>query len=291
MRHPKTVKGSRTLTSWNSPTNAAFFMIEQNIRNLVNTAEITRIEEAEQTGSDGPAGYASATPLVCVLDGYNEIIPSVAIPKMPYFRPQAGKAAIIMDPQPGDKALAVFAKHDSSNVVSGKNATVQPGSFRIYDMADGFLLNGFLGETPEIWLRLDPVSGDISLSTKSADVDISCRESGDIEIRTGSGNVNVIATDKIRIAAPDIVLDGNVRVTGNHSVEGRSHGRNGGPAVFSTGIVNESGGIANSGGITNAGGVSNSGGAVSSNGVTLETHTHTGVLPGGGNTGSPNTGS
>jgi len=284
MRHETIVKGSRTLTSWNSPTNAAFFMIEQNIRSLVNTADITRIEEAEQTGSEGPAGYAKATPLVRMIDGFNVTIPSTRLPKMPFFRPQAGKAAIIMDPQPGDKALAVFAKHDSSNVKSGNNETVHPGSFRAYDMADGFLLNGFLGETPEIWLRLDPVSGDISLSTKAANVDVSCRESGDIEIRTGSGNVSVIATDRIRLAAPDIVLDGNVRVTGNHSVEGRSQGRGGGPAVFSTGIVNESGGI------VNAGGVSNSGGAVSSNGVTLETHTHTGVLPGGGDTGGPNSG-
>jgi phage baseplate assembly protein gpV len=280
----KPVKGTKKLTTANTPTNAASFLIEQAINAKVSTAEVVSIDGADQAGTDGPAGYAAATPLVCPVDGFNEALPPTSIPKMPFFRPQAGKAAIVMDPQPGDKAILVAMKRDSSGVASGKGDPVQPGSFRTFDQADGYLINGFLGEAPEIWLHLNPVSGDISLSTKAAHVEISCRESGDIEIKTAAGSIVITATDTVTVKAPGIILDGDVRITGNLTVEGKSHGRGGGPAVFSNGIVNESGGFANTGGINNTGG------ATTSNNVTVETHTHTGVQPGGGDTGSPNEG-
>lgn len=280
----KPVKGTKTLTSANTMANAVSFLVDQAIKNTVNTAEVVSIGSADQTGTDGAAGYAAVTPLVCQTDGFDNTLPPASIPKLPFFRPQAGKAAIVMDPQPGDKAILVAMQRDSSGVVTGKNAPVPPASFRSFDLADGYLINGFLGEAPEIWLHLNPVTGDISLSTKAADIDISCRESGDIEIRTGAGNITVTATDTGTVAAPRIVLDGDVRVTGNLTVEGRSQGPGGGPAVFSNGIVNESGGFTNAGGITNTGGVT------TSNSVTVETHTHTGVQPGGGDTGSPNRG-
>ena len=267
----KPVKGTKKLTTANTHTNATAFLIEQMIRDTVNTAEVVSIDGADQSGTDGAAGYAAATPLVCQTDGFDNTLPPASIPKMPFFRPQAGKAAIVMDPQPGDKAILVAMKRDSSGVATGKKDPVQPGSHRTFDQADGYLINGFLGETPEIWLHLNPVSGDISLSTKAANVDISCRESGDMEIKTAAGKIVITATTTITIKAPNIILDGNVRVTGNLTVDGTSEGPGGG--AFQT-----------------RGGINNEGGTVTSNSVTLETHTHTGVEPGGGDTGSPNGG-
>ncbi len=262
-----TVKGSKKLTSANSPANALSFFVEQSIWAGVNTAEVVAIDEAGQSGTEGPAGHASATPLVCPVDGFNRTLPPASIPKMPFYRPQAGKAAIVMDPQPGDKGVAVFMKRDSSGVATGKNAPVPPGSFRRFDQADGFLFNGFLGETPEIWLHLNPASGDISLSTKAANVEISCRESGNIEIRTGSGNVNVIGSGRVTLEAPQIVLDGNARVTGNLTVEGVSRGA--------------------AGPMRTRGGIENTGGAIISNAVSLDSHTHSGVEQGGGESQGP----
>lgn len=43
-------------------------------------------------------------------------------------------------------------------------------------------------------------------------------------------------------------------------------------------------------GIDNCGGIRNTGGSTTSNNVTVETHTHSGVLPGGGDTQKPNGG-
>jgi hypothetical protein len=195
-----------------------------------------RIDQADQQGTDNPAGYANATPLVCQIDAFNEIVPTASLQHIPYLRPQAGKAAVIMDPQPGDKALAVFLNRDSSVVRTETKRPVQPGSFREHALGDAYLINGFLGETPEIWLQLDPVSGDISLSTKAANIDISCRESGDIDIKTGAGTIRIEATDTVTTKSPRIILDGDVLITGNLAVEGETTGHGGGPARFSNGI-------------------------------------------------------
>lgn len=259
------VKGTRRLTSPNTLSNAVAFMVEQILKDMINTGEVVSINSADQNSTGGPGGYATATPLVCRTDAWNNTLPPTAMHKLPFFRPQAGKAAIIMDPQPGDKAIAISMKRDSSGVAVGKNEPVQPGSFRSFDQADNYLLNGFLGETPEIWLELNPVSGDISLSTKAANIDISCRESGDITVKTGSGNVTIQAGNG---GEGTITLDGQVVVTRNIIVRDKN----------------------NEGQSTFTGGFNNTGGRVTSNGITLETHTHTGVQTGGGNTGSPNSG-
>jgi phage baseplate assembly protein gpV len=261
----KAVKGTKKLTTSNTMANAVRFMVDQAIGETVNTAEVVSVDVASQTGTDGPAGYAAATPLVCPIDGFNQSLPTTSIPKMPFFRPQAGKAAIVMDPQPGDKGIAVFMKRDSSGVATGKGDPVQPASFRTFDQADGYLINGFLGEAPEIWLHLNPVTGDISLSTKAANIDISCRESGDIDIKTGAGNITIQAGEG---GEGTITLDGKVVVTRTMQVQNKN---NESASQFT-------------------GGFENTGGSVTSNSITLETHTHTGVQPGGGDTGSPNEG-
>lgn len=262
----KPVKGTKKLTSANTMTNAVSFLVEQTIKDMVNTAEVVSIDKADQSGTGGPAGYAAATPLVCQVDSFDNALPPASIAKMPFFRPQAGKAAIVMDPQPGDKAILVAMKRDSSGVATGKKQPVPPASFRNFDQADGYLLNGFLGEAPEIWLHLNPATGDISLSTKAANIDVSCRESGDIAIKTGSGSVIITAGEGGR---GDITLDGNVTVTRTLTVRNKY-------AEQSSQFM---------------GGFNNTGGTVTSNAVTLETHTHKGVQSGNDNTGSPNGGS
>ena len=264
MNNP-TVKGTKKLSTANSAYNSANFMIEQYINARINTAEVVAIDRADQSGTEGPAGYAAATPLVCPIDGFNHTVPSNSIPNLPFLRPQAGKAAIVMDPQPGDKAILVAMKRDSSVVRTGTLTPVQPGSFRSFDQADGYLINGFLGEAPEIWLHLNPASGDISLSTKAANIDISCREQGDIVVKTGSGNVTIQAGNS---GDGTITLDGQVVVTRTIQVQNKNNET---ASQFT-------------------GGFNNTGGSVRSNAVTLETHTHTGVVSGKSDTGNPNTG-
>ena len=262
----KIVKGVKRLNTANTMANAVKFMVEQTVSGMVETAEVVGINAADQTGTGGAAGYASATPLVAQTDAWHNTLPQAPLHALPYLRPQAGKAAIVMDPQPGDKAVLLALKRDSSGVVTGKSEQVQPASFRTFDLAGGYLINGFLGEAPEIWLHLNPVSGDISLSTKAANIDISCREEGDIVVKTGSGNVTIQAGSG---GEGTITLDGQVVVTRNIIVQNKN---------------NEAGGSQFTGGFNNTGG------KVTSNTVSLESHTHKGVQTGGSSTGGPNGG-
>ena len=59
------------------------------------------------------------------------------------------------------------------------------------------------------------------------------------------------------------------------------------PLVNVAGRILQAGSMGSGGPSEFHGGLSNTGGQVTSNGVTLETHTHTGVEPGSGNTGRP----
>lgn len=284
----QSVKGTKRLSSANSPANAVSFLVESCLRDSINTAEVVLIKKAEGQGTDGPASYAAASPLVCQTDAFNQTLSPALLPKLPFFRPQAGKAAIVMDPQPGDKAVAVFMKRDSSGLSSGQSEPVQPGSFRSFDQADGFLINGYLGEKPEIWLHLNPQSGDISLSTKAARIEISCRESGDIDLSTASGQISLSASSQITLSAPLIQLNGQVAIKGNLSVSGEASGLEG-PLKLRGGLSNQDGNITNQGGsISNQGGnISNQGGTVSSNNIVLDSHRHSGVESGASQSGPP----
>ncbi len=262
------VKGQKKITSANTMYNALDFVTRQKISDMVETADIVSIVKADQNGDSGPGGYASATPLISQTDGFGNAIPPTTIPKMVFYRPQSGKAAIIMDPQPGDKALAVYTKRDSSGITVGENKPMQPASFRSFDHADGIAFNGILGDTPEIWLHLNPATGDISLSTKTANIEISCREEGDIVVKTGNGNVTIQAGEN---GEGDITLDGKVIVTRVIQVQNKN---------------SESG----DSGASFVGGFTNTGGKITSNGVTVETHTHSGVDSGPDSSGSPNVG-
>lgn len=262
----KPVRGTKKATTANTEINAIAAFIDTRIRDGVNTAELVSIGEADDQGTTSTGGRAAATPLVSQTDGFNNAIPTTEISGLPFWRPQAGKAAILMKPQPGDKAIAVFMKRDSSGVGVETSEAVPPKSFRNFDQADGVLINGVLGVAPEIWLLLDPETGKIELSTKAANLDITCRESGDILVKTGAGNITIQAGNG---GEGTITLDGQVVVTRNIIVQNKN----------------------NEGQSQMTGGFNNTGGAITSNTVTLETHTHSGISRGDSNTNSPNGGS
>lgn len=264
----ETVKGAKRANSTTTFANAVSFLIDQKINERVNTAEIMTVGKSDPQPNTSTGGKLTATPMVQRVDGFGKTVKNAPISNMPFYRPQAGKAAIIMEPQPGDKALAVFSKLDSSNLAVGQNDQVQPGSHRKFDQADGFLINGILGVEPEIWLMLDPASGNIELSTKAASVEISCRDSGDMVIKTGSGAVTIECTTAATITCPKIELEGDVHITGSLTVDGATTGSGGGPAVFSNGILNQANGITDQD-------------------VTVKTHLHSGIQPGGANTAVP----
>ena len=178
---------NRRLNSTSSAYNAISFVIENQIKGMVNTCIPVRVDSCTAPGTGGAAGYVSCTPLVTQMGADGKTLAPVSLPQLPFFRLQFGTAAIVCDPKPGDIGLAVFAQQDCSTVQQGASEPAQPGSFRCFDMADGFYLGGFLNVSPTMYIEFAP-----------------------------DGNtINVKAPTKVYIDAPTVQIKGNVQVTGS----------------------------------------------------------------------------
>ena len=163
MAEDTTRTSNRKLNSGASEFNALSFMMEQMIKGLVNTAIPVRVDSCTKPGVGGAAGYVSATPLVQQRGADGNALMPVSLPQLPYYRVQAGTAAVVLDPQPGDIGLAVFSQQDASNVKEGTSEPVQAGSFRCFDMSDGFFVSCHYGQTPTTYVHLDPEKGEVTV--------------------------------------------------------------------------------------------------------------------------------
>lgn len=179
-----TYTSNRRLNSGSSAFNALSFMAENIVKGMVNTCIPVKVESCTKPGTGGAAGYVSCTPLVMQRGADGNSLTPVELPQLPFMRLQCGNCAIVADPQPGDIGLAVFAQQDCSNVAQGGSSPVQAGSFRCFDMADGFYVGGFLNNAPENWIVFDP------------------------EAKDDSPQIAIHATTKIVLDAPQIVLKG-----------------------------------------------------------------------------------
>lgn len=143
----ETVKGVANYAANNSDYNAISFIVQQAIREQVNTCIVCRV--VKRLGA-----YVDVLPLVTQISGKGEAVQPTTLYKLPYMRYHAGIAAVILDPVPGDIGLAVFASKDCSNVKQGTTSPQQPGSFRGNTMANGFYIGGFLNRIPSTFIEL-----------------------------------------------------------------------------------------------------------------------------------------
>ncbi len=187
--------------------NQLCYVVRQIVEEMLNTAAIVSVGGVEGGGTGSPAGYVSATPLVCQTDARGNALPMAAIPKLRFFRYQAGKAAIILDPVAGDQGVAVFFKQDHSGVADGAKSAVVPGSFRAFDQSDGVVLSGVQNQAPTVWIEL----------TQEEKITIHAPEGVTIETDKA---VDVTAGTKISLTAPTIEMNG--AITSNDASGGSS---------------------------------------------------------------------
>ena len=152
----ETVKGVANYNANNSEYNAISFLVQQAIREQVNTCIVGKVVAVTD-------GYVDFLPLVTQISGKGEAVQPTTLYKLPYMRYHAGIAAVILDPVPGDIGLAVFASKDCSNVKTGTSTPQQPGSFRGNTMANGFYIGGFLNKAPSTFVELKQ-SGEIVIT-------------------------------------------------------------------------------------------------------------------------------
>lgn len=215
MAEDTTRTSNRKLNSGASGYNAISFLVEQMIKGMVNTAIPVRVDSCTKPGVGGAAGYVSATPLVQQRGADGKALQPVSLPQLPYYRVQAGTAAVVLDPQPGDIGLAVFSQQDASNVKAGTSGPVQAGSFRTFDMSDGFFVSCHFGQTPTTYVHLDP----------------------------DKGGVAVKAPTKITLEAPTIELKGSLQM-------GNSSGSGTGDTMKITGNLDVTGSVTTAGDVS-----------------------------------------
>lgn len=180
------VRGVANYAAGNSQYNALSFMIQQAIREQVNTCIICKVVGVSD-------GYVDVLPMVTQVSGKNEAIPPTTLYKLPYMRYHAGVAAVILDPVPGDIGLAVFAGKDCSNVKVGISEPVPPASFRDNSMANGFYIGGFLNQAPSVSIELTQ-GGAVNITAPGGvNINGSVAVSGDV-VASGVSLVNHIHT-------------------------------------------------------------------------------------------------
>ena len=205
MAQDTTRTSNRKLNSGASEYNAISFLVEQMIKGMVNTAIPVRVDSCTKPGVGGAAGYVSATPLVQQRGADGKALMPVSLPQLPYYRVQAGTAAVVLDPQPGDIGLAVFSQQDASNVKAGTSEPVQAGSFRAFDMSDGFFVATHYGQTPTTYVHLDPEKGEVTIKAPTK-ITIDAPQ---IELK------GALTMGGASGGADTITLDGNVTTNGN----------------------------------------------------------------------------
>lgn len=137
-----------------NPLNSMEFFIRSLISQVVSTSLPVVVTAVERKGEDAGAGYVTVKPLLQPRNNSGDGLEVTTIPKLPYFRLQHGKAAIICDPRVGDIGLAVVAKHDISNI-NGSTTPKVPATYRKFDPSDSFYIGGFWGKAPEVFIHLE----------------------------------------------------------------------------------------------------------------------------------------
>ena len=176
------VRGVANYAAGNSQYNALSFMIQQAIREHVNTCIICKVVGVSD-------GYVDVLPLVTQVSGKDEAIAPTTLYHLPFMRYHAGIAAVILNPVVGDIGLAVFAGKDCSNVKVGTSEPVPPASFRDNSMANGFYIGGFLNQAPSVFIELTQ-GGAVNITAPGGvNINGSVTVSGDV-VASGKSLVN-----------------------------------------------------------------------------------------------------
>jgi len=234
------------------------FVVQQLMRGMA-TSTLVRVMACTNNGGLVAVGTVDVQLLVDQVTGDGQTVPHGTVFKAPYTRLQGGTNAVILDPQPGDLGVCVFASRDISAVKSDPAAArdrqpiagASPGSKRCYSLSDAMYIGGMLNGVPVQFVQFNADGIRIVSPTR---------------VRIEAPTIDLIAEDVVNIQAPAINLkgdvaqtDGDVTMAQNLDVTGNIHS-----AATITGDTDVIAGT-----------------------ISGKTHTHSGVTPGGGTSGPP----
>lgn len=194
------------------------FVISRMLRQI-NTATLVRVEAVYPTA--GAVGFVDVRPLITQVDTAGKLIEPPLMFRQPYVRVQGGTSALILDPQPGDIGIALFAQRDISAVVATQDQGAAATN-RAYDAGDGLYIGGVLNGDPTQYVRFLP-DGGIDIHTPG-DVNVTC--DGSANIRAGAPSELEAPAWTVRgpvefvdpITAPEATVNGVAVSTHKHQV-------------------------------------------------------------------------
>jgi hypothetical protein len=189
------------------------FVVEQALAN-VQTATIVKVIACSNDGGLSPVGTVDVQILanqVSIGAGGQMVgTPHLTMSGLPYLRVQGGANAIIIDPQPGDIGIAVFASRDITNVKSTK-AQANPGSFRTHDFSDGMYIGGLLNGVPTQYIQF-------------SETGIAITSPANLRISVGASSVEIMESGEVSITAPTLTANiagaANITATGVVAITG-----------------------------------------------------------------------
>lgn len=217
-------------------------------------------------------------------DGSVSVVNLPLLLDCPVIFPRGGGCSLTFPLKAGDECLVVFA--DRAIDIWWQQGGVQPpAETRMHDLSDGFAIPGPYSQvqvipdvsTNAVELRTDDRSARVSIFP--GDHLIELDTAGNL-VGTIGGTVSVTSEGAVSLTCPELTITcPKTTITGALIVGGLITGQGG----FT---VSGGGGVQADCDITLNGSMSSTGDIVAG-GISLISHTHTGVTPGGGSTGAP----
>lgn len=268
------VTGQQNPGTTGTEYNTLAFVIGQ-ILQQVQTVALVKVLSCTNAGELSPVGRVTVQPLVFQVSGANIITLHGEISDVPYMRLQGGTDAVILDPKPGDIGIALFCSRDIANVKANPAAAVAaggatPGSFGLFDWADGLYVGGVLNGNPTQYIRFSSAGIEIVSPTK-------------ITLRAPTVEIDASALFKVAAGAVDIEATDDAKLVGaTAEVQATGTAQISGAAIVLAGPVSQTGA-----------GASAFSGSLAVQGTDVHTHDHlpgsyvAGVTPVTGNSGTP----
>ena len=166
-------------------------------------AIIDAYDPARQTVSAQPAINRSLT------DGTIQTLPLCTDVPVVFLR--GGGFAMTFPIAAGDECLLVFSERSIDEWYQDGGIQT-PGTARMHSLSDGFAIVG-VGSQPKKILSVDPANVEIRDASRQTRVSIT--PAGNIESRTASGAVDLLATGAVVVNAPTgVTITGPVTITG-----------------------------------------------------------------------------
>lgn len=206
------LKGFSDLYTGNSELNRYRFLVERSISEMWTSFPV-QVVGVTAAGTD-PVGYLNVVPMVNQEDGFGEIVNTDIIFNVPYLRIQGGANAVIIDPQEGDRGLAMACMRDITTVKETRQIS-PPSTRRKYDPSDIIYLGGILNDLPVRYLRITDNGVEIQgVSNVTINGD-------NTTINATTATVN--AATQINMRAPLTIVEGNMFVSGGFGWSGTNY--------------------------------------------------------------------